>query len=91
MDKPLDGKLERGVQKLPEWVCRKVRERRVGLRRDVKALEDLDREDEMAEERRNRLVLPKEFDEEICVSEHEQRPRWRTFQAIVSAMEVMMA
>ena len=50
MDKPLDGKLERGVPKLPERVRRNVRERRVGLRSDVDALEDQDREDEVAEE-----------------------------------------
>ena len=91
MDKPLDCKLERGVPKLPEWVCRKVRERRVGLRRDVEALEVPDREEEVAEERRNRLVMPKELAKEICVSEQEQRPRGRTFQAIVSVMDVMMA
>ena len=91
MDKPLDCKLERRVPKLPERVRRNVRERRVGLRRDVEALEDPDREDEVAEEWRNSLVLPEELAKEICVSEHEQRPRWRTFQAIVSAMEVMMA
>ena len=72
-------------------MCGEVRQRWVRLGGVVKPPEDPHGQNEVAEQRSNRLVLPEELDKKICMSGRMQRPRGRTFQAIVSVMDIMIA